>query len=107
MERPIEAVSLTLINGEQRQFLLSMGAIKRLKARFKAPTLKELLDRDVEAIGVPILYEAMLDRNGMTEDQLADMLPSHLVELGQAVQKLLGLSMPTPDPLPPTQETLQ
>lgn len=96
--RPIEPLILRTIDGQERKFLLSMGGIKRLKIRFGVQTISEFLQQDAEACGVPILYEALLDKGGLTEDQFAELLPSHLEATGEAIGKLLGVSFPKPDP---------
>jgi hypothetical protein len=98
MERPIDPITLKLKGGEEREFLLSMGGIRRLKKKLNAATIKDLLDRDACDAGIPILYEALLDKQGLTEDQFADLLPADLPRIGKAITELLGVSLPEPKP---------
>lgn len=86
------------MDGREYKFLLSMGAIKRLKNRFNVKVISELLQRDAEEIGIPLLYEAMLEKNGMTEQQFGEILPAHLEETIKTVMKLLGISFPESRP---------
>ncbi len=107
MERPITPVTMTLIDGEERKFLLSMGGAKRLKARFNVKTLKDILALDAEEGGTAILWEALLDKNGLTEEQFREKLPAHLMTVVRVVGELFGASFPDwkerpTDPLPPT-----
>ncbi len=93
-ERPIDPITLNLNDGQERKFLLSMGGIRRLKAQLGVKTIKEILDQDACDAGIPVLYEALLDKGSMTEDQFADLLPSDLPKIGRAVVALLGVSLP-------------
>lgn len=102
-ERPIDPVVIRFNDGEERKFLLSMGGVRRLKTRFKAATIKDLMDRDSVDIGIPLLYEALLDKTGIeNEDALADRLPAHLEAIGMNIGKLLGVSFPEAAPNPQT-----
>lgn len=96
--RPIQPVTLTAFDGQEFRFLLSMGGIRRLKERFGVKVINEILQYDAEGCGVPILYEALLDKNGMTEDEFAEKLPANLELIIQTVLKLLGVSLPQPRP---------
>ncbi len=105
MERAITPVTVKLIDGEERKFLLSMGGVRRLKERFALKSLKEVLDLDASEGGVAILYEAMLDKCGLTESEFAEKLPAHLTVVVKAVAELFGVSFsdakerPTEPPL--------
>lgn len=101
MPRAIDPVRLTLIGGQERQFLLSMGGLRRLKQKFGAKVIGDLMTHDLEEVGVPILFEAMIDKADMTEDQLAEALPAHLEELAATIAKLLGASLPERNGNPP------
>ncbi len=96
--RPIEPTTLKLLNGEERSFLLSMGAVKRLKSRFKVKTVEELLTRDTEDVLVPVLFEALMNRDGMTEDQFSDLMPVDFQAISVAVAELFVGSMPEAKP---------
>lgn len=106
--RPITPVDITLTDGKTRQFLLSMGGIRRLKTRLKVKTLNEIMQRDTDESLVPVLWEALLNKEGMTEDSLADLIPTHLGAMARAVNQLFGISFPDPkDPNLPTLEAGQ
>lgn len=92
--RPITPLTLSLIDGTERRFILSIGDLNRLKTRFKMDQFKDFLALGELVICVPILYAALLDKGDMTEDALADLLPAHLEMLGRTVAKLLGVSFP-------------
>lgn len=110
-ETPLDPVRLTLMDGKEGRFLLTMGAIRRLKVRFGVKTIKDLLDRDVEEAGVPILFEAMMDKTaGLTEDQFAEQLPAHLDSVMSALGQLMASSFPQQPktrPTPASPEILQ
>jgi hypothetical protein len=97
--RPIETLTIHLADGQERKLLLSVGALKRLKTRFGVSTMKDLLERDA-VDSVPILYEALTDKTGLTEDQFADLLPADLQAIGKTILALMGVSFPDR----PTQE---
>lgn len=94
--RAIEPVRLRLMNGQEAQFLLTMGGMRRIKQRLGVKTIAELLSKDVEECGVPILFESMLNRNGQTEEMFAEMLPADLLSTTKAIAQLLGASFPEP-----------
>lgn len=106
-ELSIDPIVIRLIGGEKRKFLLTMGGIRRLKTRFEVKTIQELMSRDLSDVGVPLLYEAMLDKTGIdNEDALADRLPAHLEALAMSVGKLLGASFPPNENPPPASPTM-
>jgi hypothetical protein len=88
-----------------------MGGLRRLKTKLNVKEMSELLSRDAEASGVPILYEALLDKKTsdgvvMTEDQFADLLPAHLEDVIKTVALLMGASFPDRPPVTsPTEKT--
>lgn len=95
MERPIESVRLTGLDGTQYEFLLSMGALRRLKKRFGVSSLQELMAKDAEEAAIGFLWEGMLDKKeGLTEDEFVNNLPAHLEALTRVVGLLLGASFP-------------
>lgn len=93
----IEPVVIKMSDGKERRFLLSSGGINRLKRKFEVKTLKELLDKDENA-AFSILYEAMLDKEGVTEDQFNDALPYNPEHIMKALAMLMGASFPDPPP---------
>lgn len=100
--RPIEELKLTLADGKERRFLLLMSGFKRLQERYKIKTLKELMALDVTNIAVPILYESLVEKDGLTEEALADLVPVYLDDLVRAIMTLLGISFPANKQDPPT-----
>lgn len=93
--RPIEPVSLTGLDGTQYDFLLSMGAIRRLKKRFSVTSLQSLMEKDAEEAGLGILWEALLNKaEGLTEEKFVDNLPAHFELVMKTCGKLLGASFP-------------
>lgn len=99
--RPIETLKLTLNDGKEYRFLLSAGGVKRTKERLGVQTLKDILDRDAVGAGIPILWEAMLDKpEGWTEDSFSDQLPADMEGLTKSVMHLLGFSFPDPNNRP-------
>jgi len=93
----IDPVVIKMSDGKERRFLLSSGGINRLKRKYEVKTLKELLEVD-ESAATAILYEAMLDKEGVTEDQFNDGLPYNPANIAKAVGMLLGASFPDPPP---------
>lgn len=108
-DRPIDPVTITLLDGREHSFLLSMGSIRRLKKRLEVSTIKALFDQDLEAIGIPLLWESLLDKGDLTEEQFADSLPANLQGLAEAIGRLLGASVnkAADRPPTPTPETIQ
>lgn len=93
---------MTLADGKERRFLLRMSGFKRLQERYKIQTLKELMALDVMNIAVPILFEALIDKDGLTEETLSDLVPTYLDDLVRAIITLLGISFPAHKQDPPT-----
>jgi hypothetical protein len=98
--RPIDPVEIVLIDGKPRSFLLSMGGIRRLKQRLKCKTLPEIMSKDTDESIVPVLWEALLNKEGMTEEQLADLIPAHIQSLASAINDLFQISLADKDPNP-------
>lgn len=98
--RAIDPITITTTDKQERKLLLSMGGIRRLKKRLGLSTISEVMNQDAEAAGVPILYEALVDKDGLTEDQFADLLPADLAGIIATVAKLMGASFPDADDRP-------
>jgi hypothetical protein len=98
--RPIDPITITTTDGEERKLLLSFGGIRRLKQRLGVKTLGEILELDAEACGVPILYESLLVKGTLTEEQFADLLPADVGGMMKAIARLLGASLPEQDDRP-------
>jgi hypothetical protein len=98
--RAIDPVTIETTDKKQRKLLLSMGSIRRLKRKLGIENLSEIMSRDAEGAGVPILYEALLDKDGLTEDEFADLLPADLNGIIEIVARLMGASFPAQDDRP-------
>lgn len=91
----IEPVILKTSDGKERKFLLSAGGINRLKNRFSVKTVLELLTKD-ESASQAVLWESLLDKGDMTEEQFNDILVYNPALIAKAVGLLLGASFPDP-----------
>jgi hypothetical protein len=91
-------VILTTTDGKEREFLLTMGGVRRLKNKLGVKALGEIFALDAESSGVPLLYEALRDKGDLTEDAFADILPANLEATVRAVAALLGASLPEARP---------
>jgi hypothetical protein len=111
MENATDPVVLLLLDGEKRKFLLSHAGFRRLKTKFGVKSLVDLFKKDEEESAFAILYEALLEKQGMTEDQFAELLPSHPKVIAETVSQLFGASLPDPpnpqNPAPGNQTTNQ
>lgn len=98
--RNIDPVSLMTTDGQERKFLLTRGALNRLRKRLGVKNLQEILARvgtdEDGAMGV-FLYECLQDRGSLTEDQFLDIMPFSIERDQAAITKILGVSMPQPD----------
>lgn len=102
--RAIETYKFKTTDGEEREFLLTMGGIKRLLGRFKVANLRDLMAKDVAELAGPVLYEALLNKPaGLTEDGFADLLPAYFEDMSGAMLALMGASMPVPPNPTPTE----
>ena len=104
MEQPraVSPLVITTTDGQERRLLLTMGGLRRLKERLKKDTLADLLNADAATIGPALIFEALLEKGTLTEDQLADLLPANLPEVVRTVGLLLGASFPETNGHPPT-----
>lgn len=102
MPRPIDPLMLTTVDGEEHALLLTMAGLRRLKQRFGVANLQELVSKDAESACVPILWEAVLNKGAMTEEQFEEKLPAHVEDLFKLVARLLGISFPDPPAPAPT-----
>lgn len=95
MERPVKPVTITLLDETEHRLRLSMGAVKRLKERFKVNLISELLNRDASD-SVPILYEALPKeaKATMSEEDFADLVPANLEVTIKLVAALFGMFVP-------------
>lgn len=101
MRNPSEPIRLQLLDGTEGEFLLSMPGLSRLKKQFGAANLKELFDRDIAELAVPMLFEAWRrsgSHAGMKIEDFAELVPGDLLAVGKAVSELIGISFPDIDP---------
>lgn len=90
---------MTTIDGKEREFLLTMGGLRRIKQRMKVDSIGAVLGADAEASGVPLLFEALRDKDGLTEETFADILPANLELVMRTIAKLIGASFPEDRPI--------
>ena len=94
MTDPVEPVRIVLLDGKERLFLLSAGALRRVREKLKAGNLQEVLERDIEAAGPALLWEALREKNGITEEDFLELLPADLPVQLNATMTLLDRSYP-------------
>jgi len=102
MPRAIDPVVLFTVDGQEREFLLTMGGIRRLKTRFGQDFLRELVNKDAQEACVPVLWEALRDKAGLTQESFEDILPADMLGTVKAVAQLLGASFPESSDRPTT-----
>jgi hypothetical protein len=96
--RPIDPITLQTIAGQELRFLLSMGGFRRLKKKLGIKNIGDLMAQQEDAV-IPLLYEALLDKGEITEDEFAELLPANLTILVKAVAEVLGVSLPDERPI--------
>jgi hypothetical protein len=89
----IDPVCLKTVDGKDLRFILTRGAVKRLRARFGGKELSELLGQGEEAAAA-LLYESLLDKGDMTEEQLSDVVP--YLRMGQVAAAILEVCLVNP-----------
>lgn len=89
---------MTTIDGKEREFLLTMGGLRRFKQRMGVDRIEAVLGADAEATAVPLLFEALRDKGELTEETFADILPAHLELIMRTIAKLIGASFPEDRP---------
>lgn len=100
-EHAVEPLRLTLADGQEREFLLTWAGYKRVKAHFHAHSFQQVLEHEDGEEVVPfILWTAMLNKNGMTQEQFEELLPCHMNTLTESVKALLMKSEPDKADLP-------
>ena len=98
--RLIDPVVLITMDGVERKFLLSMGGIRRVKMGLNVRKMSELLEQDIVDAGIPLLWEALLDKGNLTPETFADVLPADVQEMTRAIMRLIGVSFPDAKPDP-------
>ena len=99
--RPIEPVAIVTTDGEERKLLLTLGTMKRVKARLGCASFQEALQKDMLEAAGAILYESLMDKGDLTADQFYDILPMDPDGLGDVVSALMNKHTPDTDPNPP------
>lgn len=96
-ERLIEPVAVN-IRGQELRFLLSHGAVRRVKKRYSVKNWSGVVARlREEEDPVPILYECIVDRPAdLSEDAFADLLPFAMTM--DLIRTILGDHLPEPGP---------
>lgn len=82
------------MDGQERKFLLSTGAIGRVREKLGAKNLKEIMEHDIMIVGPPLLWEALQNKGDLTEAQFFENLPADLPVLLDAVITLMDRSYP-------------
>lgn len=101
-ESPYDHATLTLLDGRQYRFQLSMGGLRRVKQRFGISDLAELLKRDIAELST-LLYEALpkAERAAISEEDFVDLVPVDVDLIGKTVLKLFNVSFPDAPVRPP------
>jgi hypothetical protein len=86
MAHLIEPLALTLLDGAERKFRLTYGALRRVKARLGVASISEMMAANEEAI-IVMLYESMVDR-ALTFDEFCEVVPLDLRKLSEFVSQL-------------------
>lgn len=85
--KPTQPVRLTTLDGEERQFLLTLGSLKRLKARMASIEQADGLDYYTALIYASI-FPWQKGGPALTEDELAEVLPADLEFLSEFAAQL-------------------
>lgn len=95
-----EPAKVILLDGKEREFLLTRGGMTRLKAKLGVQTDSELLHLPSETVMVPLLLESQRSENGdrLTEKKIEDLLPVDIMWSGRTVAAIFGASLPDPRP---------
>ncbi len=93
----IEPVKIKTTDGKERSLLLTAGGMNRLKTRFEVKNLQDLAAKGEET-SMSILYEALVDKKDLTEEQFMEIMPFHPVSVARITAALLGVSLPDPNP---------
>lgn len=108
--RAIDPVVLTTTDEQERKFLLTRGALKRIRTRLKVKTLPEVLSKvaqDDDGAMAVFLYECLLDKGTLTLEQFEDVMPFNIEDDQRALAKILGASLPEPSENPPVPLPIQ
>lgn len=96
----VEPLALTLLDGAERKFRLTYGALRRIKSRLGVATIAEVFSANEDAI-ITMLYESMLERGEMTFDEFCEVVPLDFKAVADFVSKLgraAGLFSETANP---------
>lgn len=102
---PIEPITLKTTDGQERGFLLTRGALRRIRAKLGVKTLQEVLGKvatdDDGAMGV-LLYECLLVKGELSFDQFEDIMPFGVNQSQSLLAEILNVSLPGQDSERPT-----
>lgn len=97
--RAITPATIELADGKPRQFLLLLSGTKRLADQFGVKAFTEIFTSfDAFAVAPAVLFEALRDKDGMTPEALADLIPADPVWIGKALAAVMNVSIPEDRP---------
>ncbi len=80
---PTTPVPIILADGKERHLRYSLGAVKRIKAKFGS-TFTDILSKPPEDFLPEVLMIGIVDKEGLTEDVLLDdLLTGPMIEYAQ------------------------
>lgn len=99
----IDPFTFHTTDGVERRFCLSLPGLKRVASKLGLSKTSEIFDADMTQSYPVILFEALVDKGELTEEQFGELIPAHLEDLNEIVGKLLGLKRKkAADPTSPT-----
>lgn len=83
---PTDSVTITLRDGKERELRYSLGSMRRLRKKFGNSLLNKeaLLALDEETIP-ELIYEGLIDKDGLDADSVADLLDTR--KLKETIEK--------------------
>lgn len=72
----VDPVEITLADGKLRQLRFTNGSMKRLRKRFSVKTMREVFDLEFTDTVAPLILEGLVDKDGLTEDAIDDLIPN-------------------------------
>lgn len=95
----IDPIFITTSDGKERQVSLSNAGKNRVMRSLNVKTRNEMLAlEDGEGCFAPILFEALIDKEGITAEQFSEILPYNPIQQMKAVALLMGFEVPDPPP---------
>lgn len=93
---PVDPVTLKLADGVTRELRYTNGSFKRLKKHLGVGTMREVLSQEFSEIAAALIFEGLVDKTGITEDQIDDLIPAHTLGDVQAIV-IAAISGSSPD----------